>query len=214
MTRTLATARYLGADVLRSQRVYLPLLVYAGVLAVLFGGDPGPPPAPWAASALVLYPAAAWLAVVVANTEDAVQRSVTTVAAGGHGAVAVATLLVALVGDLVLVALAVGLPVIRGPYPYPPGIVLLGALAHLACATAGTAVGLLCARPFVQRIGWSFGIAATVVIATMVQPWLPPVGTAVSALSGGGAVPVLDAIIGVLLAVAAAAAAFLVERRR
>jgi ABC-type Mn2+/Zn2+ transport system ATPase subunit len=42
------------------------------------------------------------------------------------------------------------------------------------------------AQPVVERIGWSFCLAVVVVVVTAVQPWLPPVGTAVHALSSRG----------------------------
>jgi hypothetical protein len=76
--------RYLGSDLLRSQRFLLPVLLYVLLLAPLFGGDPGPPPQLWTVTAVVLYPVSCWLAVTVANTEDPVQRQV-TVAAGPRG---------------------------------------------------------------------------------------------------------------------------------
>jgi hypothetical protein len=212
--RTLAVARFLAADVLRSQRYLLPLLVYAAVLGVLFGNDPGPPPGPWAASALALYPLAAWFAVIVANTEDPVQRTVTAAAAGGLGPVVTGTLLVGLGGDALLVVLPVGWPVVLGHHPYPPSVLLLGGVAHLACASAGTAVGLLCARPLVERIGWSFCLGVAIVVVTAVQPWLPPVGVAVRALTTIGPPPVLAAALGLVLAAGAAVVAWVVERRR
>jgi hypothetical protein len=62
------------------------------------------------------------------------------------------------------------------------------------------AVGLLCARPVITRLGWSLLIAVAVVVVTGVTPWLPPVGTAVRSLQ---TVPVtlpavgLDALLGV-----------------
>lgn len=199
IVRTVAAARFLAAVVVAGQRFLLPLVVHAAVLAVLFGGDPGRAPTPWAASALAVYPAAAWLALVVANAEDPVQRTVTVVAAGGRGPVAAATLLVALAGDLVLVALSVLWPIVTSPYDYVTGVLGLGVLGHLACAGAGTAVGLLCARPVVRWIGWSFCLAAVVVVVTAVQPWLPPVGSAA---------------IGLGLAGLAAAVAWWVDRRR
>jgi hypothetical protein len=213
MTRTLAVARFLTADVARSQRFLLPLLVHGAVLAVMFGGDPGPPPGPWAVSALAVYPAAAWLAVVVANTETSEQRSVTIASAGGPAPVAAATLLVALAGGLVLAVLSVLLPAVVSRYPYPPSVLLAGALAHVACAAAGTAVGLLVARPVVARIGWSFCIGVAVVMATAVQPWLPPAGSAVDALVSGR-LPMAEAVMGVGLAVAAAVVSWAVEVRR
>jgi hypothetical protein len=156
--RVLAVARYLVALLFGAQRYLQPALLALAVLGVLFGGDPGPPPTPWAASALAMYPLAAWFALIVANAEDPVQRTVTVASAGGRGTVAAATLLVALAGDVVLVVLSVFGPVLLTRYAYPPEVMVLGLLAHIACTSAGTAVGLLCARPVVRRIGWSFGL--------------------------------------------------------
>ncbi|MCU1627260.1 MAG: hypothetical protein JWP64_2209 [Pseudonocardia sp.] len=213
--RALAVARFLAADAIRSRRVLIPVFLYAAVLAVLFGGDPGPPPAPWAASALALYPIAAWLALTVANTEDPVQRTVTVAASGGHLPVAAGTLLVALAGDVVLSLLSVVWPVVATGYPHPPGLLMEGFLGHLACASTGTAVGLLCARPVIGRIGWSLMVAVFVVVVTGVQPWLPPVGTSVAALeAGAGTSPVaFGALLGLVLAGAAAGVSAAVARR-
>lgn len=212
IARTLAVARYLTADVARSQRFLLPLLVHGAVLAVLFGGDPGPPPGPWAVSALAVYPAAAWLTVVVANTEAPEQRAVTIASAGGPARVTAATLLVALAGGLVLSALSVLVPAVVSRYPYPAAVLLAGALAHVACAATGTGLGLLVARPVVRRIGWSFCIGVAVVMATAVQPWLPPAGSAVEALVSGR-LPVAQAALAVGLAVAAGVVSWAQEVR-
>jgi hypothetical protein len=210
-----AVARYLLSDAWRSQRVIIPVVLQVAVLAVLFGGDPGPLPTPWAASILALYPVSAWLALTLANTEDPVQRSVTVAAAGGTGAVAAGTLVVAGAGDLLLSVLSVAWPLVASPYTAPPAVVLGALLAHLAAGLTGTAVGFLCARPLVARIGWSLLIALVVVIATAVQPWLPPVGAAVAAIEAGGhpgslLVPVLVALV---LAVAATWVSSTVARR-
>ncbi|MEU7816155.1 hypothetical protein [Pseudonocardia sp. NPDC049154] len=180
-----AVARYLLADAVRSQRAVLPVVLQVAVLAVLFGGDPGRLPEPWGASVLTLYPVAAWLALTVAHTEDPVQRGVTVAAAGGFGPVAAGTLLVALAGDIGLAVLSVAWPLVATPYSAPPAVVVTGLLAHLAAGATGTAVGLLCARPWIRRIGRSLLVGAVVVIATAVQPWLPPVGSAVHALERG-----------------------------
>ena len=213
VSRVLAVARYLLALLAGSQRYLLPALLALAVLGVLFGGDPGPPPAPWAASALAMYPLAAWFALIVANVEDPVQRTVTVAAAGGRAAVAAATLLVALTGDLVLVLGSVLGPALLTRYAHPPDTIVLGLAAHVACTTAGTAVGLLCARPVVRRIGWSFGLAVTVVVVTAVQPWLPPVGTAVAALSSAGEPPLVSALLGLAAAAAAALVSWRVDLR-
>lgn len=202
-------ARYVLADLLRSQRFLVPVFVHLAALAVLFGGDPGPAPGGWPASALLLYPVSAWLAITTANSEDPVARLVTVAAAGGPAAVARGVLVACLVADVGLAAASAVrpvLPLVTHVYAYPPAELLGGGLAHLATATTGTAVGLLCARPVIDRVGWSLLAAVTVVVVTGVTPWLPPVGTAVAAI---GTAPValpavaLDAALGLALAAAA-----------
>ncbi|MEJ3657178.1 hypothetical protein WEH80_29865 [Actinomycetes bacterium KLBMP 9759] len=184
--------RYALSDLLRSQRFLVPCVLYAGLLAVLFGGDPGPPPGPWAASGLALYPVAAWLAVTVANTEDPVQRDVTTAAAGSPWRVVAGLLATCLVVDVVLVAMAIGWPMVLTRYDHPPHLVAAGALAHLAAAVTGTAVGIACARPVIRGIGWTALAVAGIVVVTGIQNWLPPVGTAIKALDATS--PVLLAL--------------------
>jgi hypothetical protein len=204
-------ARYVIDDLLRSQRFLVPVFAYIALLGVLFGGDPGPAPGGWPASALALYAVGAWLAITTANTEDPVQRHVTVAAAGGPWAVARGVLLACLAVDVLLAALATVrpvIPLITHVYPYPPAELIGGFLAHLAAAATGTAVGLLCARPVIPRIGWSLLVAVTVVVVTGVTPWLPPVGTAVRALETVPvALPVVavDALLGLALAGVAAA---------
>jgi hypothetical protein len=108
--RILAVARFVAADVVRSQRVLIPVLVYGIVLAVLLSDSPGRPPGVWPATALALYPAAAWLALVVMNAEDPAQRLVTMAAAGGPVRLVAGTVLVALAADAALVVLSVVVP--------------------------------------------------------------------------------------------------------
>ncbi|WP_232664012.1 hypothetical protein [Pseudonocardia sp. TRM90224] len=209
--------RYSLSDLLRSQRFLIPCVLYAGLLAVLFGGDPGAPPAPWAASGLALYPVAAWLAVTVANTEDPVQRDVTTAAAGSPWRVVGGLLATCLVVDVVLVAMAIVWPMIATRYEYPPQLVVAGALAHLAAAVSGTAVGLACARPVLRGIGWTALAVAGIVVVTGIQNWLPPVGTAIKALDAASpSLLVLARDVAIALALAALAGTLSVRfsRRR
>jgi hypothetical protein len=95
--------------------------------------------------------------------------------------------------------------------------VAVGVLAHLAGALTGTAVGLLCARPVIQHPSTSLLLVVGVVILTAVQPWLPPVGWAVAALSKPDRDPApllsLDAVLAAGLACVATMASLLVARR-
>lgn len=213
----IALVCYLGSDLLRSQRFVLPVFLYVLVLAPLLNGDPGPPPELWVLTAVVLYPVSCWLAVTVANTEDPVQRHVTVAAAGGPGRVAAGVLLTCLLADLVLVAIAVGWPVLSTEYAFPTGTVAAGVFANVAVATTGTAVGLLCARPVMHSVGWSVVVAGGALFATGAQPWLPPVGLAFRQLSDSPVATVglgLQAALGLALAVLAAGATVLAHNRR
>ncbi len=211
----LAVGRYLLVDVLRAQRALIPIVLYLVVLGVLFSGDHTAAPGPWVASVLALYPAAAWVALTVANTEDPDQRAVTTAAAGGPGVVTAAVLGVALFVDVALAVVAVAVPAVTNPAGFPPAALAVGALAHLAAAATGTAVGLVCARPVIGRIGWSFALSAAIVVVTAVQPWLPPVGSAARALTAPNPGPAVVAhtLLGLALAAAAAIISWTASRR-
>lgn len=217
MRQLTALVRYFGADLLRSQRFLLPPLLFAVLLAPLFNGDPGPPPQLWTITVLVVYPVSCWSAVTVANTEDPVQRQVTIAAAGGPGRVAAGVLLTCLAADLVLIAIAVTWPMVSTGYAFPPPVIAAGVLAHVAAAATGTAVGLLCARPVVNGVGWSVLAGAGTVFLTGTQNWLPPVGVAAKTLNDpqvGLATLTVQAALGLALAVAATAATVAVHHRR
>lgn len=201
----IAVAGMLGEDIARSQRFIVPALLFGTVLAVLFGGDPGRLPEPWAATALLLYPVGAWLTHSVASTEDDVARTVTVTAAGGVEAVAIGVALAGTAGIAVLSVLAVVWGTIAGLSSAGPGVLLDGLLAHLACGLTGVAVGLVCARPMIRSLGWALVVGLSFVLVTGTQAWLPPVGTAAAALgSGRGGIGLGGSL---LLAVALVAAA-------
>lgn len=219
LTRTLAVTRYLMADLLRSQRFVLPLLVYVAAVAVLMGGDPGPPPQPWAASVGLLYPISAWLAITVSNAEEPVGRQVTVAASGGWPRLQAGVMITCLVGDMVLLACAVLRPLVPlggVSYPYSSRMVLVGVLAHVAAAGTGTALGIALGRPLIGRIGWSAVLIGLTVLATITQPWLPPVGAAILTLNGSApslSVLTLYAALGLLLSGMAGWLTVIVERR-
>jgi hypothetical protein len=215
-TVLIGLVRYLTADLLRSQRFLLPVFLYLLLLAPLFNGDPGPPPELWIVTVLVLYPVSCWLAVTIANTEDPIQRQVTIAAAGGPARVAAGVLLTCLAADALLVATAVFWPVLTTRYAFSPSLLVEGTLAHVAAATTGTAVGLLCARPVIHGVGWSVVIGGGVVFLTATRTWLPPVGLTVRTLDEGTSVGTLgvQALLGLTLAGLATVATVVVHNRR
>lgn len=209
-----AVARLLGEDVARSQRFLVPTLLFAAALAVLFSGDPGALPVPWAASALLLYPVSAWLTHAVAAVEDDVARTVTVCAAGGPGPVVAGVALAGAAGAAALSVLAVLWGLVFAFASAGPGVLLDGLFGHLACGLTGVAVGLVCARPVIRSLGWAMLAELAFVLVTGSQAWLPPVGTAVASLGSrrAGLGPFGDLVLAAVLVAAATALVAHVEQ--
>jgi hypothetical protein len=180
----IALLRYYLADLLRSQRFFPPILAFLLALGVLIGSTPGPALAAYGSLALVLYPVSVWLAVAVGNAEDPVQRGITVTAAGGWTRVAGASTLVSMLTVLVLAFVGTAWPAIVTDTPYRWPELALGLAAQLACGWTGVAVGVLCARPILRRIGASAAAALVLVIATFAAGrHLPPVGSMLGLLA-------------------------------
>ncbi|RZS43256.1 hypothetical protein EV193_102235 [Herbihabitans rhizosphaerae] len=177
----IALARYLGADVLRSQRYLPPALLQLAVLAVLHTGNPDPALPSYSITSIALYPVGAWLAVVCANAEDDTLRTITVTAAGGRRRVAVGVALVAGFAVLVLALVCSVLPAVRRWHGWTE--MLIGLTAHVECGLAGVAVGLVCARPVINRLGWTAVAVLAVVLLTFAARKIPPVGMVVWQLS-------------------------------
>ena len=211
---SLAVARLLGEDVARSQRFIAPALLFVAVLAVLFGGTPGPLPMPWAVSALLLYPIGAWLTHAIAEAEEPTARTVTVAAAGGPGPVVAGVALAGSVGVAVLSVLAVVWGAIASFGSVAPLALIQGLFTHLTCGITGVAVGLVCARPLIRSLGWAALVGLVFVVVTGTQSWLPPVGTAVAAIGSGrgGIAPFGGLVLALLLVVAAVLVVLRVER--
>ncbi|GHH59214.1 hypothetical protein [Lentzea cavernae] len=178
----ISLVRYLAADVLRGQRYLAPLLVFLGVMGMLFSADAGQPLEAYSGSSALLYPIAAWMAVVVATSEDVVRREITVVSAGGWSRVLTAAALVAVLFALVLAVLASVWPVVTNPHPYTAGDFFVGLAAHTGCALLGVGVGLLFARPVLDSIGRTVLAVFAVVVLTYPLGRATPLGWVLDAL--------------------------------
>lgn len=179
-----ALLRYLTADVLRSHRYFPPVFLYLLVSGVFDArGDAGSALNAYGASALVLYPVGAWLAVAVGNAEDDTQRHITATAAGGWTKVIGAVSLLASIGLMPLVLVSTMWPAITAAHRYRLAELGVGFAAQLACGLTGVAVGVLLGRPVLRKIGWSMLAIAAVVVLTYQFGRIPPVGSMIGLLS-------------------------------
>ena len=174
--------RYLAADVLRGQRFLAPVLVFLGVMGMLFSSDAGQPLEAYSGSSALLYPICAWTAVVVATSEDVVRREITVVSAGGWSRVLGAVAVVAVLFALAMAVLAAVWPVVENPHPYTFGEFLAGLGAHTAVALLGVGVGLMFARPVFDAIGRTVLAVFSVVVLTYPLGRVTPLGWVLDAL--------------------------------
>ncbi|GAA4825635.1 hypothetical protein GCM10023201_10100 [Actinomycetospora corticicola] len=184
------------AEVLAAQRPLVPAVLFVVLVLVLTVNDPSSAPGPWPVTVPVLSAASTWLTLAATNTGE--DRTVATAAAGGPGRWAVAAIGAALLLELPPVVVGALLPALLHPAGYPPAVIGGAVVAHLTAAMAGTAIGLGCSRPVVDRPGLAAALAFVVVVVAATVPWLPPVGTAVRAV-GEGTPSVADPVVAAAL---------------
>lgn len=178
----ISLVRYLAADVLRGQRVLAPVLVFLGVMGMLFSSDAGQPLEAYSGSSALIYPICAWVAVVVATSEDVVRREITVVSAGGWSRVLSAVAVVAVLFALVIALIAAVWPVVTNPHPYTFAEFSAGLGSHVVCALLGVGVGLMFARPVFDAVGRTVLATFAVVVLTYPLGHVTPLGWVLDAL--------------------------------
>ena len=186
----IALVRYTVAVMLHSQRFLPPVLLYVVCIGT-FAHDAGIEPvlpifAPMTAVAFVC---AAWLTVVLASAEDPVQRAITAVNAGRSWPQLVAVVAVVLATFVVLIAVVLALPAILGNRGLGAVHLVVGALALLAGASFGVAVGLPTSRLVIRRQGYALLATLVLLMVFLLVRGLPPVNTLVTLLSEEGKEP-------------------------
>lgn len=169
----IALIRYTWRGMFRSQRWVAPVLCFV-IIEAIIDANTGSVLPTYAASAAVLLFIATWLAIVVANNEDPVQREVTVVAAGSHARVRVANLMTAYLAAVLLGLVGLIGPPLASSQGVRPRDLAAGAVAHAVTALAGVVLGTLCSRPIIRRTAWALLIAVVLDLADVVVPNGPP----------------------------------------
>jgi hypothetical protein len=197
---------------LLSQRYLAPLITFLGASAIFCTGATGPILPTYAIIAAVVLATSTWSTIILVNLEGPVSHDVALVGSGGSRARAVAAsaLLAAAIGVL-LTVLGTLLPLLSSDRA-TWWQVRDGALASLSGGLTGVAVGLVCSRLVIGRIGYTV-IAASLLAFALLRLDVPPVGHLLRQLSAtpppaGLEVPLIaDVMIAVVLVTASVAAA-------
>ncbi|WP_433170508.1 hypothetical protein [Actinoallomurus sp. CA-150999] len=214
----IALYRYLMSSMVLSQRYLPPTLVFLAALSVGTGSDAGPLWQTYSFCVAAIVTCATWMTVALIDHEDAVQRQVITVAAGGARRVLAATIAAALTGDLLLITLGMTIPIAIGHHTVTAGALAAGTVAQLAAALVGNALGLLTSRPVIPRVGVALVVALAALLVMLLVRWASPINPLIHALSGSHSPhPVslgLLAGVSVLLLAASAAVTLRITERR
>ena len=178
-----ALVRYMLAGLGASQR-YLPpaLLFVISVVALTSGGGASLVPS-YSAGALAQFICMTWLTVVLVNAEDPVQRAMTTVAAQGSFRVLFANVWAAVLVSVTLMVFGLAYPITVGAHPVTTSAVVVGVVAQLTGGLSGIAIGLLCSRLVMPRLGYALFTAFGMVLVVLLVPWVPPINPMLRILS-------------------------------
>ena len=238
-----ALYRYLMASVLLSQRYLPPTLIFLAAMAVGTTSDNGPLQSSYAFCVLAMLVCTTWLTVSLVNHEDPTQHKITLVMIGSSLRVLTITVTVVLTWCVPLLVVGIVYPIVTGKHVFTAGDLVVGAaaqlaaamigkhvitagnltvgaVAQLAAAMIGTAIGLLCSRLVIPRIGIAMLTAAAAILVVLLLRWISPIRPLMTLLSdgrtpGGTAVPVtlLTALAAAILIAALFATKALADRK-
>ncbi|MFK4084614.1 hypothetical protein ACI2LF_10930 [Kribbella sp. NPDC020789] len=197
-------------SVLLSQRYLPPTLIFLAALAVGTTSDNGPLQSSYAFCVLAMLVCTTWLTVSIVNHEDPTQRRITLVMIGNSAKVLAITVAVVLTWCVPLIVIGLCYPLVTGKHVVTAGILAVGVAAHLTAAFVGIAIGLLCSRLVIPRIGVAMLAAAAAILAVLLVRWISPIRALMSLLSDrerspADAAPPLTLLALVSLAILAAA---------
>ncbi|GAA1670321.1 hypothetical protein GCM10009745_11000 [Kribbella yunnanensis] len=200
-----ALYRFLLTSVLLSQRYLPPTLIFLAALAVGTTSDNGPLQSAYAFCVLAMLVCTTWLTVSIVNHEDPTQRRITLVMIGSSAKVLAVTVAVILTWCVPLIVIGICYPLVTGKHVVTAGILAVGVVAHLTAALVGIAIGLLCSRLVIPRIGVAMLTAAAAILAVLLIRWISPIRALMSVLSDRERSPAESAVPLTLLAVLSAA---------
>lgn len=165
----LALIRYSLGDTFRTQRWIAPVLCLVAIDAVACAQAGSALPTYGALATALLF-VGTWLTVVVVNSEDPVQQTITEACAGSRTKVRLAKLLLGFVLCVLLGVLAMVPPTILAGGGLSIRNLSAGFFAQVIAALAAVALGGLCSRPIVRRHATSVLIGLLVGLAALLLP--------------------------------------------
>ncbi|MDX2969511.1 hypothetical protein PWY87_30840 [Kribbella solani] len=175
--------RYLFTSALLSQRYLPPTLIFLAAMAVGTTSDNGPLQSSYAFCVLAMLVCTTWLTVAIVNHEDPTQRTITLVMIGSSLRVLAITVAVVVTWCLPLLVIGLAYPIVTGKHDLHAADLAVGAVAQLGAAMIGIAIGLLCSRLVIPRVGISMLTAAAAILLVLLVRWISPIRPIMTVLS-------------------------------
>jgi hypothetical protein len=212
----LAATRYNLALLGHSQRYMPGVLAFLAVLAIQYTYPSSPPVPEFAVDAGALLVVSCWLTIALLDVEDPVQRLVTLSHARRWWPLIGGVVLTVFACAVAMTFVAEVWSVVEHHQGFT-GSLGLSALAQLACAMLGIAIGLPCSRLLVTRVGWTVISAIVALGVVLLSRWVPLVNPMLTAMTNDRPIetPILIAVLlcALALALSSTIVGVLVHRR-
>jgi hypothetical protein len=150
-----------------------PLVAFAAVDAIA-SVQTGSLLPTFAGTATALLFVGAWLTVVVVDSEDPIQQTITESCIGSRSKLRAIKLTVAFLATVAFGTLGMIGPVVVSSSKVMLREFVAGLCAQLITSVAAVGLGALCSRPLVRRLAWSVLLVLLICLATVIIPSAPP----------------------------------------
>ncbi|WP_440118909.1 hypothetical protein [Paenibacillus sp. QZ-Y1] len=163
--------RYLLRHHIRSQKYFAPVILYIITMLLIYSYKPNPIADSYSVTAMLIFFGAAWLGLMVMNTEPAGQYQLLILHAGSRRKVVMGQLICAWVTQLMLIAITVMYPVFTGMFDRQPTGEewIMAWLGHLALSLLGLGISVFFQKSYIPLLSRSMPALIVVLLLSFVQ---------------------------------------------
>ncbi|MBR2566810.1 MAG: hypothetical protein IKE29_19650 [Paenibacillus sp.] len=163
--------RYLLQHHLRSQRFFAPMVIYVTTVMLFYSYKPNPIADSYSFTAMLLFGGAAWLGLMVMNTEPSGQIQLLIVHTGSKRKIAVGQMICAWIMALSLTVFTVGYPVLFGMFNRHPTANewIITWSGHLTLSLLGISIAVFFQKSYISRFSRSMPALIIVLILSFIQ---------------------------------------------
>lgn len=163
--------RYLLRHHIRSQKYFAPVIFYIITMLLIYSYKPNPIADSYSVTAMLLFLGAAWLGVMVFNTEPAGQYQLLVLHAGSRRKVVMGQLICAWMMQLMLTAITVLYPVFAGMFDRQPTGEewIMAWTGHIVISLLGLGISVFFQKSYISLLSRSMPAFIIVLLLSFVQ---------------------------------------------